>query len=96
MSRRRPGEPWRPSDLYRAALVLLGLAGLCGFAAAERRRSCWVMVPVALYFAGFTALMHIVRSGRINLPLKLVLALFAAWLLGRAWDRVAEWLRRRA
>lgn len=91
-----PGERWRPSDLYRAALLLLGLPGLCWFAFRERTRSSWIMVPVALYFLGFTALMHIVRSGRINLPLKLVLGLFAAWLLGRVCDRGAAWLRRRA
>ena len=48
------------------------------------------MVPVFAYFLGFTALLHIVRSGRINLPMKLVLGLFAAWLLGRAAGRLAR------
>ena len=42
------------------------------------------MVPVFVYFLAFTALTHIVRSGRINLPVKLLLGFFAAWLLGRA------------
>ena len=93
-----PGEGWRAAHLYRALLVLLGLAGLAGFAVVERREPQWILVPLFAYFLGFTALLHIVRSGRINLPMKVVLGLFAAWLLGlvagrvaRRWPRLATW-----
>jgi 4-amino-4-deoxy-L-arabinose transferase-like glycosyltransferase len=82
------GDPWHPSDLFRVVMLVLGLPGLAWFAVARRRDPSWIMVPVFVYFAGFTALMHIVRSGRINLPLKVLLLLFAAWLAGRAAERV--------
>ena len=67
------GRRWFPFHVYRLALILLGLAGLGGFIVAERHRSQWVMVPIFVYFLGFSALMHIVRSGRITLPVKLLL-----------------------
>jgi 4-amino-4-deoxy-L-arabinose transferase-like glycosyltransferase len=85
-----PGEPWRLSVVYGIVVVLLGLPGLGWFAVAEWRRPQWVMVPVLAYYLGFTALLHIVRSGRINLPLKVLLGLFAAYVVGRfvawCWD----------
>jgi hypothetical protein len=71
--------------------LLIGLPGLVWFAIAEWRDPRWIMVAVFVYFLGFTALTHIVRSGRINLPVKVLLGFFAAYLLGRA----AEHLLRR-
>jgi 4-amino-4-deoxy-L-arabinose transferase-like glycosyltransferase len=93
-----PGGRPRPVHFFRVMSAILGLAGLAAFALIERREPQWIMVPVFAYFLGFTALLHIVRSGRINLPMKVVLGLFAAWLLGRAagllarrWPRIATW-----
>jgi 4-amino-4-deoxy-L-arabinose transferase-like glycosyltransferase len=87
-----PGERWYPSHIYRVVLILLGLVGLAWFAVVERREPQWVLVPVLAYYLGFTALLHIVRSGRMNLPLKVLLGLFAAYLIGRlatrAWGRL--------
>jgi 4-amino-4-deoxy-L-arabinose transferase-like glycosyltransferase len=81
------GESWRPSHFYRVLMLLLGLAGLAWFAVADRHEPQWILVPVFLYFLAFTALLHIVRSGRINLPVKVLLGLFAAYLIGRLVER---------
>lgn len=89
----RPGHPWRGTDTFRLVVLLLGLPGLVWFAVAEWSEPRWIMVLVFAYFLGFTALTHIVRSGRINLPVKLLLGFFAAYLLGRA---TAALLRRYA
>jgi 4-amino-4-deoxy-L-arabinose transferase-like glycosyltransferase len=80
-----PGERWGPADVQQAAVILLGLAGFLWFAVAERRRSCWVMVPVFVYYAAFTALFHISRFGRFNLPVRVLLSFFAAYLIARLW-----------
>lgn len=81
--------PWWPGYAYRCVLIVLGLGGLVGYATVERGTAHRALLLVVAYYAGFTALMHIVRSGRMNLPLLLLLGLFAAWLLGRAADRLA-------
>jgi hypothetical protein len=84
----RSGEPWYPSHHYRVITGLLGLLGLAWFAVAERSRPRAVLLVIFAYYAGFSALMHIDAAGRINLPLKLLLSLFAAYLLGRLAERL--------
>ncbi|MFQ5415602.1 MAG: glycosyltransferase 87 family protein [Myxococcota bacterium] len=79
--RPRGHEDGRAPPYTRGSLMLLGLGGFVWFAVAERRRSAWVMVWVFGYFVGFTALFHLLRSGRMNFPVKLLLDLFAAYLV---------------
>lgn len=73
--------PARPADWYRLLLVVIGLPAVAWYAYREWRRPRSIMVVVFLYFTAFTALMHIVRSGRMNLPVKLLLSFFVAYLL---------------
>jgi 4-amino-4-deoxy-L-arabinose transferase-like glycosyltransferase len=88
------GGPWRPGDVYRAAWIVLGLPGLVWFAVAERREPRWILVPVFLYYLGFAALMHIDRAGRINLPVKVLLGFFGAYLLVRLVEALPAPSRR--
>jgi hypothetical protein len=53
-------------------------------------------VVVFLYFYAFTAFLHIVRSGRINLPVKLLLGFFAAYLLAGLGTRLLRLGRARS
>jgi len=77
---------------YRVSLIYLGLAGLALFAVSEWRKPNWIMVPVFAYYVGFTALYHITRWGRINLPMKLLLSFFTAYLLVEVGRRVTTHL----
>ena len=83
------GATW-PFPAFRPLLVLLGLAGWLWFATSTRGRPEWFMTIVCAYFVLFAALLHITRDGRINLPLKLLLTLFAAYVLGRLLERPAR------
>jgi 4-amino-4-deoxy-L-arabinose transferase-like glycosyltransferase len=74
------GERW-PFPTFRQVLVLLGLPGVVWFAIATRKSSRSIMVLVFGYFAFFAALLHITRDGRINLPPRLLLTLFAAYFV---------------
>jgi hypothetical protein len=76
-------EDWKGRHYYRVTLVVLGLMGLVWFAKERWRRPEAVMLWVFVYFSGITALFHISQSGRIQLPLKLLLTFFAAWLMVR-------------
>jgi hypothetical protein len=53
---------------------------------AIRDRWPWVFA----YFVGFSALFHITEAGRINLPMKLLLSFFAAYLLSEIVSKVLE------
>jgi hypothetical protein len=84
---------WTLPEVYRVVLMLLGLAGVALFSIAERRKSQWLMAWIFGYYAGFTALLHITRSGRINLPVKVLLSFFAAYLVVRLFQAASETLR---
>ena len=92
----RSGAPWRTEDVYRVALMALGFLGLAGFAATQHARPAWVVVWIFLYYAAFAALFHITLSGRLNLPVKVLLGFFAAWLLVEGTRRVFAYSRPRA
>jgi len=74
------GSNW-PFPAFRHVLVLVGLAGAVMFGIRTWRKPEFVMIVVLLYYVAFTALLHITKSGRMNLPMKLLLNLFAAYLL---------------
>jgi len=82
--------PWWPGHAYRSLVMVLGIVGLTWCAVTERGAAQRALLLVVAYYASLTALMHIVRSGRMNLPLMLLLSLFAAWLLGRAAGGLAR------
>lgn len=87
------GETW-PFPEYRQVLVVLGLIGWLWFGVAARKRPEWIMTLVCAYFALFGALLHITKGGRINLPLKLLLTFFAAYLVVQVARACASPLRR--
>jgi hypothetical protein len=68
-------------DPFRDTLIVLGLVGLVWFAVAEWGRPRWIMLPIFCYYVAFTALFHITMWGRINLPMKVLLSFFAAYLV---------------
>ena len=78
------GHRWEYMGHYRRILVLLGLAGAVVFAVRERRKPRLIFLVIFLYFLAFSALMHMTRGGRINLPMKLFLTFFTAYLIS-AW-----------
>ena len=64
---------------FRLLLIFLGLVGLLRFGFSERGRSRLIMVPILGYYVAFTALFHITQSGRMNLPMKVLFTIFAAY-----------------
>lgn len=74
------GEHW-PFPAFRQVLVALGLLGVAWFAVDKRNSPSLIMVCVFGYFWLFSALLHITRDGRINLPLKVILSVFAAYFV---------------
>jgi 4-amino-4-deoxy-L-arabinose transferase-like glycosyltransferase len=75
----REFSDWNARNYYRVSLAGLGLLGLVWFAVERWRRPEAVMLWVFAYFSGITALFHISLSGRVQLPLKVLLTFFAAW-----------------
>ncbi len=69
---------------YRTALVLLGLPGLLWFAVAERRRPAWIAAWITAYFLALQALFYVSVTGRVQLPVKVLLTFFAAYLAVQA------------
>jgi len=85
-----------PPGGLRLTVALLGLVGLAWFGVAERGEPRWVMFWVAIYFVGFAALFHVDVRGRVNLPVKVLMSFFAAYLFGRLAERARRRLRTAA
>lgn len=88
----RPGElpggerPWlfREIRFLQDALLVAGLLGLAGLIAGRRHRSSAVAVLGLIgYLLAMGALMHLTRDGRMNLPLRALLALPAGYAVAR-------------
>ena len=89
------GKPLRARHYFRMAVLLTGLAGAAWFAATRWAQPEFILIPILGYFAAMTALFHISRSGRINLPVKLLVGFFASWMLTRAAGVAQRAIRNR-
>ena len=99
----RPGElpsegrawPFREIRLLQDAILGFGLLGMAGLLADHRARSSAASLLVLLgYLVAIGALMHLTKDGRMNLPLRALLTLPAAFAMERFVFRLKAWSNR--